>query len=212
MKPHIGISDKNLDGVNKALTAVLADETILYIKTRKFHWNVDGESFMEFHKLFEAQYKQLEETIDEVAERISKLGGQTIGTTKEFQDNSKLKEAPGKYPTRKEMVKELLDDHETVIRCGHGRLSDQGNGRPRNYSLDTKKVFKIIFQPLKLYKHGKSIVFDSCDTSHSMANRLRRLSCRGHHTYTTGHCDHSGTTALDTWRQDIMILIRNFDR
>jgi starvation-inducible DNA-binding protein len=116
MKPHIGISDKNLDGVNKALTAVLADETILYIKTRKFHWNVDGESFMEFHKLFEAQYKQLEETIDEVAERISKLGGQTIGTTKEFQDNSKLKEAPGKYPTRKEMVKELLDDHETVIR------------------------------------------------------------------------------------------------
>jgi starvation-inducible DNA-binding protein len=45
----------------------------LYIKTRKFHWNVCGESFMEIHKLFENQYKQLEESIDEIAERINKL-------------------------------------------------------------------------------------------------------------------------------------------
>ena len=56
---------------------------------------------------------QLEEVIDEIAERISKLGGKTIGTMKEFLDLRHLNEAPGKYPNRKEMIKELLEDHET---------------------------------------------------------------------------------------------------
>jgi starvation-inducible DNA-binding protein len=114
-KPSIGISEKNLKAITNLLTGVLADAVILYTKTRKFHWNVSGESFMEYHKLFEAQYKELEEAIDEIAERISKLGSPTIGTTKEFSSMSQLKEAPGKYPASIEMVKELLADHESVI-------------------------------------------------------------------------------------------------
>lgn len=73
MKPSIGISDKNLKSVTSMLSVVLADSVMLYTKTRKFHWNVNGESFMELHKLFENQYKQLEEAIDEIAERINKL-------------------------------------------------------------------------------------------------------------------------------------------
>ena len=112
MKPNIGISDKNLKSVTLLLTNLLADEMTLYIKTRKFHWNVSGESFMELHKLFEGQYKQLEEYIDEIAERISKLGAKTIGTLKEFSSSNSLKESPGKYPSQKNMLQELLSDHE----------------------------------------------------------------------------------------------------
>lgn len=115
MQPHIGISEKNLAGVNKILGTVLADAVVLYTKTRKFHWNVSGESFMELHLLFEKQYNELEENIDEIAERINKLGAKTIGTMKEFLDITNLKEAPGVYPDRKEMIKELLADHETII-------------------------------------------------------------------------------------------------
>ena len=115
MKPHIGLTEKELHGVTELLTSVLADAMTLYTKTRKFHWNVCGESFMELHKLFENQYKQLEEAIDEIAERISKLGSKTIGTLHEFEKLTSLKEHPGKYPTSKEMIKELLEDHEAVI-------------------------------------------------------------------------------------------------
>jgi starvation-inducible DNA-binding protein len=97
------------------LSVVLADEVTLYTKTRKFHWNVSGESFMELHKLFQAQYTELEETIDEVAERINKLGGKTIGTMKEFVALTRLKEAPNKYPEQKDMMKELLNDHDSII-------------------------------------------------------------------------------------------------
>lgn len=115
MKPEIGITEKNLQKSITLLTTLLSDEMLLYIKTRKFHWNVTGESFMELHKLFEAQYKQVEESIDAIAERIGKLGNQAIGTMHEFLKHSSIKEHPGKYSSSKEILKELLEDHETVI-------------------------------------------------------------------------------------------------
>jgi starvation-inducible DNA-binding protein len=115
MKLNIGISEKNLKNSASLLSTVLATEMTLYIKTRKAHWNVTGESFMELHKLFEAQYTQLEASIDEVAERIGKLGEKTIGTMQEFSKFSCLKENPGKYVSSKEIIRELLNDHETVI-------------------------------------------------------------------------------------------------
>ena len=116
MTPNIGLPPKTLKGITDMLSGVLADAVLLYTKTRKFHWNVSGNSFMELHKLFENQYKQLEEAIDEIAERINKLGSKTPGTMAEFIKMATLKEAPGKYPSQKEMLKELLDDHESVIK------------------------------------------------------------------------------------------------
>lgn len=115
MKPQIGISEKNLNNVISILSIGLSNEMTLYVKTRKAHWNVTGESFMELHKLFENQYKQLEESIDEVAERIGKLGGKTIGTMSEYSKLATIKESPAKYGSSKDMIKELLKDHETVI-------------------------------------------------------------------------------------------------
>lgn len=115
MEPKIGITKKELESSIDCLTTVLANEVLLYTKTRKFHWNVSGNSFMELHKLFESQYTALEQEIDEVAERISKLGGKAIGTMKEFIDYSVLKENP-KTVDQQEMLKELLSDHETVLK------------------------------------------------------------------------------------------------
>lgn len=115
MKANIGITAKNVTELTEMLTGVLSDAMILYTKTRKFHWNVSGNSFMELHKLFEDQYTQLETAIDEIAERINKLGSKTPGTMKEFLDKGTLKESPGKYPEQLDMIKELLKDHESVI-------------------------------------------------------------------------------------------------
>lgn len=115
MIPKIGISESNLEKSSKLLSVVLSDEMTLYIKLRKFHWNVSGESFMEMHKLFEAQYTELELVIDEVAERINKLGSKTIGTMAEFSERTRLQESPDNYPSQKQMKMELLKDHETLI-------------------------------------------------------------------------------------------------
>lgn len=115
MKINIGLTEKNLKSSADILSEVLANAMVLYTKTRKFHWNVAGESFMELHKLFEKLYKQLEESIDEIAERIGKLGQKTIGTMEEFLKLSSIKESPAKYPSSKEMLSELLKDHEVAI-------------------------------------------------------------------------------------------------
>lgn len=115
IKPKIGLSEEKLNTIAKLLSTVLSNEMILYVKTRKFHWNVCGESFMELHKLFQAQYTELEEEIDEIAERISKLGSKSIGTMSEFLELASIKEKPGVYASSKEMLEELLADHESLI-------------------------------------------------------------------------------------------------
>lgn len=115
MKLEIGISEKNLHKSVTQLSSLLSNEMMLYVKTRKFHWNVTGESFMELHKLYESQYKQIEESIDEIAERIGKLGDNTIGTMKEFTELATIKEHAGTYSSSKDSLGELLSDHETVI-------------------------------------------------------------------------------------------------
>lgn len=113
--PKIGISEKKLSAITVGLTIVLANEVALYTKLRKFHWNVAGNNFMEFHKLFERHYKTIESYIDEVAERIGKLGSPVIGTMLEFEKITTIKEHPGKFPMAQEMLSELLEDHESII-------------------------------------------------------------------------------------------------
>jgi starvation-inducible DNA-binding protein len=116
MDVNIGITKNNAKGVCAILNADVADEVVLYQKTRNFHWNLKGPFFHDLHLLFEEQYGELEEVIDILAERVRQLGGHAAGTLTEYLKLTRLKEHPGKYPSSKEMVVELLHDHETVIR------------------------------------------------------------------------------------------------
>lgn len=124
MKPDLGISVKNLNAVNEILNKVLADGNILYIKLRKFHWNISGDNFLELHELFEAQYNAVAEAVDLVAERISTLGGEAIGTSIEFGKLSQLKENPGKLPDNQGMLKILVGDHESIIKTLRENLDE----------------------------------------------------------------------------------------
>ena len=113
---NTGISQKNLDEVVNILGKVLADQYVLYTKTRNYHWNVTGEDFSEYHKLFAEQYEALGEDIDEVAERIRALGGKPSATLSEFSKMTRLDEHPGKYPKASVMMANLLADHEAIVR------------------------------------------------------------------------------------------------
>ena len=124
MKPNIGITENNLQKSTTQLSMILGDEMTLYVKTRKFHWNINGYNFKELHKLFQDQYSSLEETIDQVAERISKLGCNTIGTMQEFLAKTRLKESPEDYPSQKDMIRELLGDHESLIQELRKNITD----------------------------------------------------------------------------------------
>ncbi|MFN0169689.1 MAG: Dps family protein [Bryobacteraceae bacterium] len=116
MTPNLGLNAAQRDAVVRILNSILADEYILYTKTRNYHWNVTGPRFNDLHKFFEAQYDILDESIDAIAERARSLGGQAVATLAEFAALTRLKEQPGQKLASGEMLANLLSDHETVIR------------------------------------------------------------------------------------------------
>jgi len=113
---NIGLEAEALTQVVNGLQVLLADEVLLYMKTRNFHWNVEGPDFSELHKLFEEQYEQLDEVMDEVAERVRIVGGYSAGSMAEFLQLATLKEVPGGARTEGRMEQRLLDDHEHMAR------------------------------------------------------------------------------------------------
>jgi starvation-inducible DNA-binding protein len=123
MKPGIGISDSNRQAVIKILNTLLADEYVLYTKTRNYHWNVVGPQFNDLHKFFEAQYEELDDVVDDVAERGRALGGNAEATLAEFTQLSRLREHPGQHPAPDAMLANLLADHEAVIQSLRGDLA-----------------------------------------------------------------------------------------
>jgi starvation-inducible DNA-binding protein len=115
MQLHIGLDEEVRNRVVSALQRLLADEITLYLKTRNFHWNVEGQNFLQLHQLFQQHYEALDDILDDVAERIRALGGYAAGSMHEFVQLTRLPEVTGgSHPeTRMEIL--LLRDHETVI-------------------------------------------------------------------------------------------------
>lgn len=114
MKANIGIPDEHLQAVALELNKVLADEYVLYTKTRNYHWNVEGPNFNEMHKFYEDQYEALDEIIDEVAERVRAIGHYSEGRLKDFLSLTNLDE-PAYTNKQSEQLKNLLNDHEVII-------------------------------------------------------------------------------------------------
>jgi starvation-inducible DNA-binding protein len=112
---NIGLSDSVRKQVSEKLTVIISYQFTVYIKTLKFHWNVQGMNFKPLHLFFEEQYEQMLDIVDEVAERIRALGHMAPGTMKEFLQLSKLTEAPGENLNDKGMLQALLHDHEAII-------------------------------------------------------------------------------------------------
>jgi starvation-inducible DNA-binding protein len=96
------------------LNKLLADEVVLYIKTRNYHWNYEGPNFHEMHILYENQYNQLDEIMDQVAERIRTIGHYAEGRLTDYLKLTNLTEAQSTN-IQNDQLKQLLAAHETVI-------------------------------------------------------------------------------------------------
>ncbi|MBC7903196.1 MAG: DNA starvation/stationary phase protection protein [Gemmatimonadaceae bacterium] len=115
MKPSIGIKPADLAAVSEVLGKLLSDVFVLYTKTRNAHWNVEGPDFHAMHLFFESQYEQLDETMDEIAERIRSLGHYAPATLAAFLKLTSLTEATRSKNDSAGFIKELLEDHESTI-------------------------------------------------------------------------------------------------
>lgn len=121
MKINIGISEEHREQIADKLSRLLADSYMVYLKTHNYHWNVTGELFHSLHEQFEEQYTELAEAIDEIAERIRALGYRAPGTFKEFNELTSINEDT-KQPEALEMVRQLAQDNETILRTAREAL------------------------------------------------------------------------------------------
>lgn len=113
MEPFTANKNKLHNKVADELAHLLSDTYTLYLKTQNFHWNVTGPLFHSLHIMFEGQYQELADAVDEIAERIRALGAFAPASYTEFSKLSSIKEAKGQYSSE-EMIKTLLQDHETL--------------------------------------------------------------------------------------------------
>ena len=110
------LSDNAIPEIAEALNGLVADSYALYTKTKNFHWHVSGPHFRDYHLLFDEQAAEIFATIDDLAERVRKLGARTIHSIGEIAklqtiaDNDKDYVAPG------DMLAELMNDNKLVIK------------------------------------------------------------------------------------------------
>lgn len=117
MDLNLGLDKGVLQEVSGALTEFLANTYAIYLKTQNFHWNVTGPEFFALHLLFEKQYEEMAEGVDEVAERVRSLGSYVEASFSSFQKKALIQESNQMVSSQK-MVQELMGDHEYISRIG----------------------------------------------------------------------------------------------
>jgi starvation-inducible DNA-binding protein len=116
MTPNIEIDENHLKEGELLLNTLLADEYVLYTKTRNAHWNIQGQNFIELHKFFENQYQTLNIIIDDVAKRVRALGHFALGSLKDFIAVTRLNENNRDFTDQNHIIQSLLENHESLIR------------------------------------------------------------------------------------------------
>ena len=132
LAPNIGIGDKDRAAIAAGLSKLLADTYTLYLTTHNFHWNVTGPMFNTLHAMFMAQYTELWNAVDPVAERIRALGHPAPGSYAQFGKLSSIADAPAVPPKALAMVRILVDGHEAVARTARNvfPLADKAGDEP----------------------------------------------------------------------------------
>lgn len=132
MKTLLGLTDEARLEVGQILNLLLADEYVLYVTTRDYHWNVTGPEFSSLHLQFEAQYEKIAGWIDQVAERARAIGVGARGNLAELTKAARSFADPGIGLSADHMLSELLALHEDLVvqirtdAGSAGRLGDIG--------------------------------------------------------------------------------------
>lgn len=163
-KINIGLSDEQRAGVCELLNRDLADAYLVLIKTKKFHWDVVGPQFRSLHQLWEEQYQALTTNIDALAERVRTLGNYPVGTAEDFLKYASIKEQSNNIPLATEMVSQLVDDHEQIIRnlrdhvdqCSE-KFSDEGTA---DFLTGLMEQHEEMAWMLRSFIEGESLISD----------------------------------------------------
>ncbi|PQM28664.1 DNA starvation/stationary phase protection protein [Sphingopyxis lindanitolerans] len=106
---------KNQPAVADALNALLADSFALYLKTKNYHWHVQGPRFRDLHLLFDEQAAQILATTDLIAERVRKNGAATLRSIGDVSRRQSIKDDDAASVEADAMIGALAADNRTLL-------------------------------------------------------------------------------------------------
>jgi starvation-inducible DNA-binding protein len=122
MSADVAVPGASRCEVGRIINHLLADEFVLYTATRGFHWNVAGPDFEWLHELFEQQFRQVAERIEQLVERSCAIGVWPSGGLGDLARSARLDSDPGADLPAEGMVAELCGLHGGMARQVHADI------------------------------------------------------------------------------------------
>lgn len=115
----------------------VATASDLASQLKQAHWAIVGENFIALHELFDRQVVLVRGYVDEYAERVRALGGETFGTVRAAARSSRLEEFEGGHVGQDEVVRRLVDRFERYS----GMLSEAIHASDEANDLTSQDLF-----------------------------------------------------------------------
>jgi len=104
-----------MEDILNNLNIFLSDLNVFYRKLQNYHWNIKGKDFFTVHSKLEEYYNEVNTLIDEIAEHILSLGGQPLGSLKDYLNMTKITEAENKKVDSDLVFNETIKDYYTLL-------------------------------------------------------------------------------------------------
>ena len=125
--PHLAtptdLTPHEVRAVTEAVNPLIADAFALYVKTKNYHWHVYGPRFNDLHRLFDEQAETVLESIDEMAERVRKIGGTTIRGINHIGQLQTIEDDNDSLVSPERMVRRLAEDNALMAKKVHDAIT-----------------------------------------------------------------------------------------
>jgi starvation-inducible DNA-binding protein len=125
--------------IGGAMNAVLADVFALYLKTKNFHWHMSGPHFRDYHLLLDEQADQIFAMTDPIAERVRKLGAQTLKSIGQIAKMQQVLDNDADYVEPQDMLAELREDNSALA----GRMREAHEICDRHHDVATASLIEV---------------------------------------------------------------------
>jgi starvation-inducible DNA-binding protein len=109
------LSPEAVEKISAAVNPLIADAFALYLKTKNFHWHISGRHFRDYHLMLDEQGEAIFASIDDLAERIRKIGGTTMRSIGQVAKQQTIKDNDESYVPPREMLRELMEDNKKTV-------------------------------------------------------------------------------------------------
>lgn len=108
------LKPEEVQAVVEAVNPLIADSFALFVKTKNFHWHLSGRHFRDYHLLFDEHAEMIIGSIDELAERVRRIGGTTIRSVSHISELQTIRDDNDEFVSWDAMMHRLLDDNRQM--------------------------------------------------------------------------------------------------